>query len=276
MRNKLLILILLILMLIGVPSVSAASNPYNQKEKVPNNEQDKMTNCTWYAWQQAYDNMGVELPGFGNAKNWYSKAKSLGWHVGTEAKPNSIAVWSSSTYGHVGYVVSVNGSRMIINEGGVYDIEREFDESGNMISMKYVAYNGTGIYNGNWASTVVGGPRYEEEDSSGSKLIGFIYLDYIPTTTTIFKNTDVKKDSSTTTTNKTTSTTTLKSTSNSIKTTTADKKDEVDNKEVEEVSNDENIDETINLKSILPYLILISLSLLLLLLVLAKITKNEK
>ena len=196
MRSKVLFLLLIVFSLIGINQVNAASNPYHQKERVPNNTTDTMTNCTWYAWQQAYDKVGVSLPNLGNAKNWYSKAKSLGWHVGTEAKPNSIAVWSSSTYGHVGFVVAVNGTRMTINEAGIYDVEREFDDAGNMISMKYVAYNGTGIYNGNWASTLIGGPRYEESDTNNSKLIGFIYLDYIPPTTT--KKTTSKKITTTT------------------------------------------------------------------------------
>lgn len=264
MRSKLLGILLIAISLVSINQVYAASNPYNQKERVPNNPTDEMTNCTWYAWQQAYDNMGVALPSLGNAKNWYSKAKSLGWHVGTEAKPNSIAVWGSSTYGHVGYVVSVNGSRMTVNEGGIYDVQREFDEAGNMISIKYVAYNGTGIYNGNWASTVIGGPRYEESDNSGSKLIGFIYLDYVPPTTVAIKTT--KK---TTTTNMTTSA-------------TLDAKDEdknVNENEIVDEENgvvkEENNEETSNLKRILPYLVLISVSMLFLLLVLAKITKNE-
>lgn len=268
MRNKFICLLLILVSIISINQVNAASNPYNQKEKVPNNPTDKMTNCTWYAWQQAYDNMGVVLPNFGNAKNWYSKAKSLGWHVGTEAKPNSIAVWGNQKYGHVGYVVSVNGSRMTVNEGGIYDIKREFDEAGNMISIQYVAYNETGIYNGNWASTVIGGPRYEDSDNSGSNLIGFIYLDYIPTTTATIKTT------------KTTKTTTSKSTTIETSTTEAslDIKEKIDNdgdmEETKEIIEEHN-DETNNLKSILPYLILISISMFFLLLVLTKITNND-
>lgn len=271
-------LLLIILAVMGNISVDAATNPYNQKERVPNNPTDKMTNCTWYAWQQAYDNVGVALPKLGNAKNWYSKAKSLGWHVGNEAKPNSIAVWNSSTYGHVGFVVSVDGSRMIVNEAGIYDIKREFDDQDNMISMKYVAYNGTGIYNGNWASTVIGGSRYGDEDSSGSKLIGFIYLDYVPpTTTTTSKKTTSKITTKVVTSNSTTkNNTTLSNTALNGDISKEDGNKEKDNIIEENGNNEEFNKEENNLKGILPYLILISLSLLLLLLILAKITKNIK
>lgn len=251
MRSKLLVsLLLIVTFMMGVTSVNAATNPYNQKEKVPNNEQDKMTNCTWYAWQQAYDNLGVELPSFGNATSWYVNAKALGWHVGEEAKANSIAVWGDTNEGHVGYVVSVNGSQMTVNEGGVYDVVRDVDDEGNIISIKYTAYNGTGIYNANQLSTLIGESRYED-DINSPKLIGFIYLDYIPSTTTSI-------------------TTTKKSTSvNNIEKTVVEVNED-------EVSKKDEVNDTNNLKGTLPYLILISLSLLFLLLVLAKITKNEK
>ena len=56
---------------ISTPSifVSAATNPYpssqtfNGVSTIP---------CTYYAWQQAYNNTGIAMPNFGNAKNCYA------------------------------------------------------------------------------------------------------------------------------------------------------------------------------------------------------------
>lgn len=54
-------------------SVNAATNPYPTSQTIGN---VSTIPCTWYAWQQAYDNMGVVLPNFGNAKNWYTSAQN--------------------------------------------------------------------------------------------------------------------------------------------------------------------------------------------------------
>ena len=151
------ILILTILAVMPL-SASAATNPYPNSQTI-----DGITTipCTYYAWQQAYDNIGVAMPNFGNAKNWYTGASNAGYSVGTVAKPKSIAVWSGGTYGHVSYVVSVNGSKMTVNEGGMHNA------SGTG------AYNGTGIYNGNVVNSVVG---QQKGNGSTKVLIGFIYL----------------------------------------------------------------------------------------------------
>lgn len=137
-------------------TVSAASNPYGKWQTI-----DGVTTvrCTWYAWQQAYDNTGVALPNFGNGGNWYSNAQNAGYAVGSVAKPNSIAVWSGGTYGHVSYVVSVNGSKMTVNEAGM--------------TTNGAAYNGDGIYNGSICNTTVGGVKSQY---SSKILVGFIYL----------------------------------------------------------------------------------------------------
>ena len=87
-------------------SVNAATNPYGKYQDLYG---VKTVRCTWYAWEQAYTNAGVALPGWGNAQTWYNSAAMAGYSVGKEAKANSIAVWSSSDgYGHVAYVVSVD------------------------------------------------------------------------------------------------------------------------------------------------------------------------
>ena len=129
-------------------NVYAASNPYGKYQSLYG---ITTVRCTWYAWQQAYEHTGVALPGWGNAQEWYNSAISAGYKVGSEAKPNSIAVWSSSDgYGHVGFVVSVDGNIMTVNEAGIVTEENE------------------GIVNGSHKYTTAG------------NLIGFIYLDEAP------------------------------------------------------------------------------------------------
>ena len=128
---------------------NALSNPYGKYQSLYG---ITTVRCTWYAWQQAYEHTGVALPGWGNAQTWYNSAINAGYKVGSEAKPNSIAVWSSSDgYGHVGFVVSVEGNIMTVNEGGIVTDENE------------------GIVNGS--------QKYTTADN----LIGFIYLEETPT-----------------------------------------------------------------------------------------------
>ena len=143
-------LLILICFLSFTLSVNAATNPYGKYQDLYG---VKTVRCTWYAWEQAYTNAGVALPGWGNAQTWYNSAAMAGYSVGKEAASNSIAVWSSSdSYGHVAYVVSVDesGEYMTVNEGGIPTEENE------------------GIVIGSKLST------------SASNLIGFIYLSDAP------------------------------------------------------------------------------------------------
>lgn len=143
-------LLILICFLSFTLSVNAATNPYGKYQDLYG---VKTVRCTWYAWEQAYINAGVALPGWGNAQTWYNSAAMAGYSVGKEARANSIAVWSSSdSYGHVAYVVSVDesGEYMTVNEGGIPTDENE------------------GIVIGSKLST------------SASNLIGFIYLSDAP------------------------------------------------------------------------------------------------
>ena len=143
-------LLILICFLSFTLSVNAATNPYGKYQDLYG---VKTVRCTWYAWEQAYTNAGVALPGWGNAQTWYNSAAMAGYSVGKEARANSIAVWSSSdSYGHVAYVVSVDesGEYMTVNEGGIPTEENE---------------------------GIVIGARYS---TSSSKLIGFIYLSDAP------------------------------------------------------------------------------------------------
>ena len=147
--------------LTAVP-VSAASNPFPSSQTISG---ITTVPCTYYAWQQAYDRLGVALPNWGNAINWLDRAASAGYSTGNTARANSIAVWRSTahSYGHVSYVTAVNGSKMTVNEGGM-------TSNGG-------AANGTGIIVGNNVSSVVGTAK---GNGSTSVLLGFIYLTEAP------------------------------------------------------------------------------------------------
>ena len=162
--KKINLLLFIILISLFIPNVYAATNPYGKYQELYN---IKTVRCTWYAWQQAYENAGVALPGWDNAQTWYNSAKQAGYSVGKEAKPNSIAVWSSiDGYGHVGYVVSVEGDYMTTNEGGMVTEENE------------------GIINGIQRSV------------TSDNLIGFIYLDDAPKNPTSSNNANSNNTSS--------------------------------------------------------------------------------
>lgn len=146
---KKLILFAILLFVIFINPVYAVTNPYGKYQDLYG---ITTVRCTWYAWEQAYEHTGVALPGWGNAQSWYNSAINAGYKVGSEARANSIAVWSSSDgYGHVGFVVSVEGDLMTVNEAGIVTDENE------------------GIVNGSRKYTTAG------------NLIGFIYLDEVPT-----------------------------------------------------------------------------------------------
>ncbi len=160
--KKILMLVLLVAVIVTSISTltftaSAASNPYPTSQFVGG---VTTIPCTYYAWQQAYDRLGIALPAWGNAINWYNAAANAGYSVGSVPKANSIAVWSSSqhSYGHVGFVTSVSSNGMTVNEGGRTD----------------AAGNG-GIVNGQFISATAVGSWW------GSRcVVGYIYLDGAP------------------------------------------------------------------------------------------------
>ncbi len=111
MKKRLFIILFLLL----IPTISyAASNPYPKTQTFNG---VVSTPCTRVAWQEAYDRLGIALPGWGNAVDWYRNAANAGYQVGSEAKPNSIAVYSGfQGYGHVAFVVSVSDETMHVVE----------------------------------------------------------------------------------------------------------------------------------------------------------------
>lgn len=115
--------------------------------------------CTWFAWQQAYDRKGISLPDWGHAVNWWQGAKNDGYATGSTPQPDSIAVWSGDTFGHVAYVTSVSGGNTFtINESGRTDLDHT---------------NSHGIAYGYTLTNAVGGSRPHD---TGKALLGFIYL----------------------------------------------------------------------------------------------------
>lgn len=144
-------------------AVQAASNPYPTQQDVDGDGYYEVP-CTRFAWQQAYDKLGIALPAWGNAGNWYSAAKNAGMSVGSVPKANSIAVWTGDTYGHVAYVTAVSGTNTFtVNEGGRTDLDRT--------SSHGVAYGYT-------LTNAVGQRRPYD---TGKTLAGFIYLSNTPT-----------------------------------------------------------------------------------------------
>lgn len=140
-----------------VLTVDSASNPYPYSQDVDGDGHVE-TPCTWFTRNEACNRLGAVMPAWGNAINWYQGAANSGYAVGTVARPNSIAVWSIDThnFGHVAFVVSVNGDSMTIHEGGRTDLDT----------------TSRGEINGQVVPSTVGTNWY------GRTMIGFIYLDY--------------------------------------------------------------------------------------------------
>ena len=92
---------------------------------VYNGPSDYMYSCTYIAWCAVMDD-GVALPGWGNAGEWYGKARAAGYETheyGEAPQPGWLLVWRSDpvgAWGHVAYVLDVDYERqtMTIREGG--------------------------------------------------------------------------------------------------------------------------------------------------------------
>lgn len=146
--------LLVFLLVLIIPTQVFAKNPYPTTQTFNG---EKSVPCTYVAWQQVHDRLGISLPSWGNAVNWYLNAKNAGYAVGTVPKKDSIAVYSGwYGYGHVAYILDVYEDCMLAIEGG----------SGTISTYKtsFEIGSGQGIY-----------------------LIGFIYLDNIPKSTTTTK-----------------------------------------------------------------------------------------
>lgn len=169
MKNILKFILFLIISFALISPIKAATNPYAQSGTYD-------INCTWYAWNMAYEKGKVALPSWGNANQWYNEAKNDGYKVGKTPKANSIVVWNNWTkYGHVGYVEKVAGESIYVwdSTGPCLDEEDpEFIEcianSINQDTEKICYQNAKRIA----CEYDVNDPYYI--------ITGFIYLDEIP------------------------------------------------------------------------------------------------
>jgi surface antigen len=66
--------------------------------------------CTWYVASRRY------VPWHGNANQWPSAARAMGYSVGSTPVPGAILVTNESRWGHVAYVESVSGGSVTISE----------------------------------------------------------------------------------------------------------------------------------------------------------------
>ena len=167
--KKSIYFIVFLMFIMGIPNVNAASNPYKQSGPYG-------TNCTWYAWKMASEKAGVTLPGWGNAKEWYSDASNDGYSVGATPKANSIVVWGNWTsFGHVGYVEKVEGNIMHVWDSTGPCIDEEDPEYINCIA-KGVSEETDKICRANAKKIAC---KYTISPSD-YEITGYIYLDNAP------------------------------------------------------------------------------------------------
>lgn len=80
--------------------------------------------CTSWAAFALHDRNKYEMEHTGHARDWKTRAKSLGYAVDTHPVPGSIAWWDDGEYGHVAWVKAVHGNVVTIEEynysGGTY------------------------------------------------------------------------------------------------------------------------------------------------------------
>ncbi|MBQ9535671.1 MAG: RICIN domain-containing protein, partial [Clostridia bacterium] len=123
-EKRFLSLLLCVLMMTALlPALNtraeAAGNPYPYWQTFWVNGREYTTiTCTYYAWQQVYDRLGIALPAWGNAGTWLDYARNAGYETGTTPRVNSLIVWTGGQWGHVGFVTAVNGNYVTYNEGG--------------------------------------------------------------------------------------------------------------------------------------------------------------
>lgn len=185
MKKKMkIIFFVMLISVLGVVDVQAAKNPYTQAGPYG-------TNCTWYAWKMANEKAGVTLPGFGNAKNWYRDAKNAGYTVGTTPKANSIIVWGDWTsYGHVGYVETVEGNILHVWDSTGPCIDEEDLEYRECMSNS-VSEESDKVCKANAKRIAC---EYTISPSNYT-ITGYIYLDYAPKkTTSSSSNNTMKKE----------------------------------------------------------------------------------
>ena len=111
------------------------------------------SHCTdWVAFQWATE-QGQCVPSWGDAKNWFYKAKKSGYATGIEPRKGAIIVitctsWICHRYGHVGYVEDFDENTVTFSE---------------MNGLKHLAYSKRSVKN------------ITNKWQSGWKILGYIY-----------------------------------------------------------------------------------------------------
>lgn len=86
-------------------------------------------NCTYWAWQYAYDYDGIALPTWGDARYWYGGASGI-YSCDKTPSAHSIMCTGSGNFGHVAYVTDFNSStgKVYIKQGGIRNTSDGRDE----------------------------------------------------------------------------------------------------------------------------------------------------
>jgi len=76
-------------------------------------------NCTWQAWEECYNRLGIRLPSWGNGGTWHSSAEQAGysyaeWETGSHYE-NCIVEWNH----HVAWLISCDENGADIAEGNL-------------------------------------------------------------------------------------------------------------------------------------------------------------
>lgn len=179
------IIIILILSLFLSFEVKALNNPYSSKGPYG-------VNCTWYTWKKVNEKTGISLPAWGNAKTWYKSAEKAGYSVGKTPKKNSVVVWNITSYGHVGYVERVSGNDIYVWDSDSMCI----DES----DKDYIACMEASVSEETDKACKEKAKLTACKFDANEDVIGYIYLDDVPKTTTQQTTTSAPTSTKTTTT----------------------------------------------------------------------------
>ncbi len=134
MKKRILGLVLMLAMMCALaPAVlspaMAANNPYGMWQDVDEDGISEIR-CTYFAWQEVYERLGIELSWCEMAYDWDDYAIAAGYAVNHTPAPGTVLVINSGA-GHVAYVTDVGDdldqlgrlATCTVNEGGRTDID---------------------------------------------------------------------------------------------------------------------------------------------------------
>lgn len=168
--------VILFIFIVGMCLVDAATNPYSEYSSFGKN-------CTWYAWDQVYKRLGIALPGWHNANRWYNDAQKSGYEVGQTPRPNSIVVWQWNEYGHVAFVEKVVGDKIYIWDSSTcYDYVNTNQEEYDQCILNGVSEETDKACRDKYIKVVPTACEYPATYwQTPGDLIGYVYLDKVPT-----------------------------------------------------------------------------------------------